>query len=539
MSPYANGNAFLRVTNLPTGGSGSYLAQVQRLNNQANWENWASPINLANSNWSQQSVALPTQTQATFYRVMFTDSNNTSCSPTYSPVTRVDAAPHPTPGSIRAVGGTASCAGSPAPLLQSEVDATNFDRYYWGFTTAPDPNAANVTWTWMINATTASFQVPNNLTQTTHYRRGAASGSCGTVLSNIITITVAPAAQGGTIGNSVSVCPGVTPPTLRNLAPATGGSSAPTYRWQRRLPNGPWTNLATTGAELAFSAPLTETTFFRREADFGACGVQYSNEVKVTVFSNSGCSPISPEIPAFESAQRLNLFATLGPELDESFYVTDSNGFAYFKYIEAYPQPATSKLDCRLYTWERKEVGRITLNKAQGLNWYGLDLSAVCRPELCQPEQYYVMDVYDDNKRLTTLRIRFVRSNTPEEVVLEGPGDFCPGDVLTHRLTTIKGGVPPYRVTWTVNNQQPPSLIDQVQYGESVHTFQVTPALASLNSFPVRAVVVDANNRQIGQPQEMTVVKRDCTQPRATPVPAPPRIQVMFSIRQLILPRKF
>jgi hypothetical protein len=526
---YVTGGGFVQITTLPVGGSGTHQAHLQHSPDQVAWAT-VSSMGLA---WNNTfNSGLPAQTQAMFYRVMFTDANNAGCAPVYSPVTRIEVAPPPTPGTIQANGSTALCAGGQPPLLQSQVAATNFDVYYWGFTTAANPNDPNASWTSVPNANGASYQVPTTLSQTTHYRRAATSVTCGQFTSNIITITVAAAPQGGVVGNSVATCPNEIPPAIQNLAPATGGSGTITYQWQQRQPNGVWVNMSATTEGLTFSAPLTTTTFFRREADFGACGKQYSNEVKISVFAATDCGSVASSIPAFESAQRLNLFATLKQELDESFHITDANGFAYFNYVEAHAQPATSKLDCRLYTWQRKEVGRILLAKSQGNNWYGLDLSGVC-----QPEQYYVMEVYDDNVRLTTLRIRFVKSNTPEQVALTGPSDFCPGEVLTHRVA-IQGGTLPYRVTWTLNNQPQPSLTDQVQAEESVHSFQVNPTLASLASFPIRAVVTDVNNRQIGQPQERVLVKRDCTQPRANPVPDPPRIQVVFSIRQLILPRK-
>ncbi len=85
------------------------------------------------------------------------------------------------------------------------------------------------TWNNIGGATSATF-APGNLTATTHYRRNVTSGTCGTLSSNVVIVTVLDAVSSLTTGNNGPVCTG-SPLTL-----SVGTVTGATYQWSG--PNG-------------------------------------------------------------------------------------------------------------------------------------------------------------------------------------------------------------------------------------------------------------------------------------------------------------
>jgi PKD repeat protein len=89
----------------------------------------------------------------------------------------------------------------------------------------------------------------------------------------------------GTIGSDQVICSGVTPATLTETAPATGGPGAYTYQWQYSTSNaGPFMNLASaTASTYTFTSAATNTLYYRRMVTSGVCTPVYSNVVEVKV----------------------------------------------------------------------------------------------------------------------------------------------------------------------------------------------------------------------------------------------------------------
>lgn len=190
-------------------------------------------------------------------------------------------------GSIAA--NQAICAGAaPAPLT-SETPATGSGTiaYQWEF--SPD----NATWN-PINGAVGPAYAPGQLGSTAYFRRRASSAStCAPVVSNVVAITVAPALAAGTIGASQALCPGATPAPLTSTAGASGGTGTFAYQWESSADNSNWTPITNaTGAGYA-PGPLTATTYFRRRVASGACGLEYSSSVALTLLPPLNAGSIS------------------------------------------------------------------------------------------------------------------------------------------------------------------------------------------------------------------------------------------------------
>jgi gliding motility-associated-like protein len=129
--------------------------------------------------------------------------------------------------------------------------------------------------------TTASLTY-SNLTQTTSYRAVVQNGSCASVNSSPVTITVTPASVGGTVNSSATVCSGTNGATL-NLTGETGS----VIGWESSLDNfaTAGTPVANTSTSLTYTN-LTQTTAYRAIVKIGSCSAVNSSSVLITVTSD-------------------------------------------------------------------------------------------------------------------------------------------------------------------------------------------------------------------------------------------------------------
>ena len=110
------------------------------------------------------------------------------------------------------------------------------------------------------------------------------SGSCGTVNTPSILITVYANLTPGSVGNAQTICYNTAPAQLTQLTAPTGGPGGYTYRWQSSPDNTNWTNISgATGVNYTPPA-LTASTYFRRRVTSGSCTQVYSNSVLITVY---------------------------------------------------------------------------------------------------------------------------------------------------------------------------------------------------------------------------------------------------------------
>lgn len=130
---------------------------------------------------------------------------------------------------------------------------------------------------------------PENLYQTTWYRRTVTSGGC-TSTSRVMVVNVTPVITNNSISAAQTICAGETPATLNGSSPA-GGTGSYAYLWEQSTIN------ATTGFSVCsgtnnsvnYSPPaLTQTTWFRRTVVSGGCQ-DVSATLQITV------NPLAPQ----------------------------------------------------------------------------------------------------------------------------------------------------------------------------------------------------------------------------------------------------
>jgi gliding motility-associated-like protein len=388
-----------------TGGTGTFAYQ---------WE--ASPDNVT---WT----AIPGATGATltpgalaattYFRRQVTSG---PCATAPTNTVTINVVPGLTAGSIAA--DQTLCGGAtPAPLTSTTpaTGGTGTIDYQW----ESSPN--NATWTAIGGATGATY-APGALTATTYFRRRASSGStCAPVLSNVITINVAPTLLAGTIGTDQTQCAGATPAPLTSSAPATGGAGTIAYQWESSPNNATWT--AIPGAINPTFAPsaLTATTYFRRAATAGACGPAYSPTVVITVV---------PTLNAGTIAADQSICAGTVPAPLSSTSAAGGGTGAY------------------TYQWE---------SSLDNVNW-GLEANATnlaFAPGALSTTTYYRRRVTSGSGTCST-EVSNVVTITVQPLVTPGvtlsaPPVQCPGTALTFRAVATNAGTAP-TFQWFVNN---------------------------------------------------------------------------------------
>nr|MCU0422581.1 hypothetical protein [Bacteroidia bacterium] len=160
-------------------------------------------------------------------------------------------------------------------------------------------NGSSYTYAW-ISSTTSSTNgfaaaggtnntqdySPAALTQTTWFRRIVSSGACNADTSAAVLVIVTNAIANNIVSGAQTICSGTTPTALTGSTPTGGNDSSYTYAWI----------ISTTSATTGYSAAvgtnntqnyspvaLTQTTWFRRIVNSGACSADTSVAVAITV----------------------------------------------------------------------------------------------------------------------------------------------------------------------------------------------------------------------------------------------------------------
>ncbi|HOZ16125.1 MAG TPA: gliding motility-associated C-terminal domain-containing protein, partial [Tenuifilaceae bacterium] len=169
--------------------------------------------------------------------------------------------------------------GDPS-VINSSILPTGGDAS-WAYLWEYQSNCAGG-WIGIAGATSSTYDPPANQTETRCYRR-VEINTCGTLYSNIVTITVTPEVTGNTISADQIICSGSSPAQLSGPIP-TGGSGVYAYQWQSSTTaaTGPFTDISGANNQNYSPAALTQTTYFRRVVTSGVCSSQ-SNVVTVTV----------------------------------------------------------------------------------------------------------------------------------------------------------------------------------------------------------------------------------------------------------------
>jgi gliding motility-associated-like protein len=204
----------LTSTASPSGGTGTFTYQWE---SSADNTNWTTIPGATGADYAPGGLAA-----TTYYRRRVTSG---ACDPAYSPAVTLTVLPAVNAGSIAA--DQTICTGTiPAPFtsLAGASGGTGTFTYQWEF------SADNVTWAIVPGATGGNY-APGALSATTYYRRRvtAGTGTCGTAVSNVVTVRVQPAVTPTvSLATPPVQCPGT---ALTFTAVATDVGTAPTFQW--------------------------------------------------------------------------------------------------------------------------------------------------------------------------------------------------------------------------------------------------------------------------------------------------------------------
>ena len=266
---YNTAPAALTQLTAPTGGTGAYTYQWQSSPDNSTWTSIGGA--------TATGYAPPALTVSTYYRRQVTSG---SCGTVNNASILITVYGNLTAGTI----GTAQtiCYNTaPAALTELTAPTGGPGGYTYQWQSSPD----NATWTSIGGATAAGY-APAALTASTYYRRQVTSGTCGTVNSGSILITVYGNLTSGTIGTAQSICYNTIPAALTELTAPSGGTGAYTYQWQSSPDNAAWTSIGgATGVGYAPPA-LSSSTYYRRQVTSGSCGTVNSASILITVYGN-------------------------------------------------------------------------------------------------------------------------------------------------------------------------------------------------------------------------------------------------------------
>jgi len=186
-----------------------------------------------------------------------------------------------TSGSI-SVGPTASpqCYGGAPGIITGTLPTGGQGNYSFQWEKSVD---GGFVWTNIPLATNLDY-TPGTLTTTTDFRRKV-TDNCGTVATNIITITVyGQFVAGTTTGGTTPICNGGNGGILTSTA-STGGAPGTTYQWQQSADGTTWSDIPTATALTYTIGNLSTTTYFRIAFINPSCGTIYGNVTSIVVYN--------------------------------------------------------------------------------------------------------------------------------------------------------------------------------------------------------------------------------------------------------------
>ena len=256
---------------LPTGGNGTYTYD------------WESATAVGGPFTSIGGAASTTYgpgalIATTYYRRA--ETSGAGCGTVYSNVVSVTVRPDLVAGMIYA--DQTICYNTvPATLNNSELPygGTGVFSYLWE--SSPDNGITPFA---SISGSIFTSYAPGALTSTTYFRRTETSTlGCGSVISNVLMITVNPQLIAGSVAASQTICYGATPAALTSTGLPTGGVGTFTYQWKSSLNNSTYAAIGGATNTTYIPGALTATTYYRRDETSGTCGTVPSNVITITV----------------------------------------------------------------------------------------------------------------------------------------------------------------------------------------------------------------------------------------------------------------
>lgn len=298
----------------PSGGSGSYTYEWSSGNNGINW----NLIPSATGETYQPGIL----TQTTYFRRKVLDV----CGSGYSLNDTVTVRPALVPGSISS---NQSICYNTAPSrftsLSLPSGAMGVYTHQWQSSTN------NVSWNNIAGATSDEYQ-PLPMVSSLYFRRVETSGSCGTVQTNSIFITLNSQLVGGSIKSDETICFGHSPGTMITNTAPVGGTGAYSYQWQK-LVGTIWIDISGATTETFTSNALLSNSYFRRTETSGSCGTVISNQITKTVLQQfSGGIIGSSQTISYKTAPILltSLQSPSGATLPYTFQWMKSEDNSYF-----------------------------------------------------------------------------------------------------------------------------------------------------------------------------------------------------------------
>lgn len=271
VSPASVGGTITTAATVCNGANGATLTLAGHTGTITKWQssidNWTTPVDIVNATTTQTYTNL---TATTKYRAVITSG---ACASVNSADVTITVNAALSAGTI-ATAQTINHGATPNPLTSS-VDAAGGGGVTYQWQSSPD----NAAWS-DIGGASASTYTPGSLTADIWYRRGAVTGSCGTVYTTSIKITV-----------EVRVDCGVAPPPLRSVTAPSGAAGAGTYtfQWQSSPDNSTWTDIGSADSIGLIPVPIEADTYYRRGVSSGPCGPVYtaSTLAQFTASSNN------------------------------------------------------------------------------------------------------------------------------------------------------------------------------------------------------------------------------------------------------------
>ena len=256
----------ITMTSDCSGGDGAYSYQ---------WQKSTDGVSFTDVTGQTSKTFTPSNlTQSTYYRLKFinvcdTKESNAIFIQVYDDI------------KAAAIGGTQTICFNTVP------DALSI-------TTAPTGADGNFTHQWQVNdngtwkdvlgATSTSYQ-PTSLTKTTQYRLVSTSTyGCGTVTSNVVTVTVYDEINAGVISTDQTICYNTTPAALSFSTNPNGEEGVYTYKWYESTDNATFTVMSGKTQNTLVLSALTTTHYYKAEVTSVACATtDETNVVTVTV----------------------------------------------------------------------------------------------------------------------------------------------------------------------------------------------------------------------------------------------------------------
>ncbi len=252
-----------------SGGTGSIYYQWQSSEDGSSWSDIDGATNYL-------EYCPGTLTSSTYYRRAVTDD---ACGPVYSDTFYIKVYEELNGGEIS--DDQEICIGSTPEILTTDSQPSggsgDYDYYVWQ-SSVDGKSWGTISWT-----ESDSYQ-PEQLTETTYYRKKVYDSNSGTVeYSNVVTITVYDELNGGELSSSQDVCDGLDPDVITGTS-ASGGTGDYTYQWQQSTDGSLWDDIDDATSESYLPSKDSILIYYRRVVSDNGCEVTaYSDTVYVKV----------------------------------------------------------------------------------------------------------------------------------------------------------------------------------------------------------------------------------------------------------------